>query len=211
MKKIILPILIASLSILSCKKEDAKTETITTPEVKTEEVAIELDSAATAKAYENYMTPSKSHEMLAKDTGVWNADMTFWMPGNPEAQKEKSKAEYKMILGGLYQEGKYSGDIFGMPFEGKGLMAFDNETEEYISTWIDNMGTGIMVTRGKYDEASKSITLFGDQVVPGTKKSKKVKEVITYMDDNSQKMEMFDLFEDRKETKTMEIVSKRVK
>lgn len=211
MKKIILPLLIASLSVLSCKNEEAKTGIEETSEVKTEVVVIELDSAATVKAWTDYATPSKAHEMLAKDTGVWDADMTFWMPDNPDAQKAKSKAEYKMILGGLYQEGKYSGDIFGMSFEGKGLMAFDNETEEYISTWIDNMGTGIMVTRGKYDESSKSITLFGDQVVPGTKKSKKVKEVITYMDDNNQKMEMFDLLEDGKENKTMEIVSKRVK
>jgi hypothetical protein len=209
MKKTILPLLIASLIIVSCKK--VETKIIVSPEEKTEEVTVELDSTAVAKAYEKYMTPSKAHEMLAKDTGVWDANMTFWMPDNPEAQKATSKAEYKMILSGLYQEGKYSGNIFGMPFEGKGLMAFDNETEEYISTWVDNMGTGIMVTRGKYDEASKSITLFGEQVVPGTKKSKKVKEVITYMDDNNQKMEMFDILENGKETKTMEIVSKRVK
>ncbi|WP_430400895.1 DUF1579 domain-containing protein [Flavobacterium sp.] len=211
MKKLILSVLVVSMSIISCKKVEIKTEIEETPEAKTEAAEIVLDSAAMAKAWADYATPSKAHEMLAKDTGVWDADMTFWMPDNPEAQKAKSKAEYKMILGGLYQEGKYSGDIFGMQFEGKGLMAFDNETEEYISTWVDNMGTGIMVTRGKYDEASKSIILFGDQVVPGTGKSKKVKEVITYMDENNQKMEMFDILEDEKEIKTMEIVSKRVK
>lgn len=212
-KKMILPLLIVSMSIVSCKKEEAKVET-TTPEVTTETTEISEvtpDSAAVAKAWADYATPSKAHEMLAKDTGVWDADMTFWMPDNPEAQKATSKAEYKMILNGLYQEGRYTGDIFGMPFEGKGIMAFDNETKEYVATWIDNMGTGIMITRGKYDEATKSITLFGDQVVPGTGKSKKVKEVITYIDDDNQKMEMFDLLEDGKETKTMMILSKRKK
>jgi hypothetical protein len=35
-----------------------------------EELFVELNSATVAKAYENYMTPSKTHEMLAKDTGV---------------------------------------------------------------------------------------------------------------------------------------------
>ena len=40
-------------------------------------------------------------------------------------------------------------------------------------------------------------------------KAKKVKEVITYIDDNNQKMEMFDILEDGKEFKSMQVVSKR--
>jgi predicted RNA-binding protein len=46
-------------------------------------------------------------------------------------------------------------------------------------------------------------------VDPVTKKAKKVKEVITYIDDNNQKMEMFDVLEDGKEFKSMQVVSKR--
>lgn len=209
----ILPLLIATMSIVSCKKEEEKVET-TTPEVTTETTEtndVVLDSAAMAKAWADYATPSNAHEMLAKDTGVWDADMTFWMHEGAEAQKATSKAEYKMILNGLYQEGKYTGAIFGTQFEGNGIMSFDNETKEYVATWIDNMGSGIMITKGKYDEASKSITLFGEQVVPGTGKSKKVKEVITYIDDDNQKMEMFDILDDGKEFKTMMILSKRRK
>ena len=96
-----------------------------------------------------------------------------------------------------------------MPFEGKGTVAFDNATQEFVSTWIDNMGTGMMVTRGKYDEATKTSTFHGEMVDPVIKKAKKVKEVITYIDDNNQKMEMFDILEDGKEFKSMQVVSKR--
>lgn len=67
----------------------------------------------------------------------------------------------------------------------------------------------MMVTRGKYDEATKTSTFHGEMVDPVTKKAKKVKEIITYIDDNNQKMEMFDVAEDGKEFKSMQVVSKR--
>jgi hypothetical protein len=213
MKKIILPILALTLSISSCKKvEVEETETAPTPnEVVVKEAVIEtpLDSAAIAKAWTDYATPSKAHEMLAKDTGIWDADMTFWMPDSPEPQKAKSVATYKMILDGKYQEGTFKGEMFGMPFEGRGMTAYDNASKEFITTWIDNMGTGMLVSRGQYDEVSKSITFNGKMVDPVTGKEKKVKEVITFIDDKNQKMEMFEVNSDGTEFKNMEILSKK--
>lgn len=213
MKKIILPILALTLSISSCKKlEVEETETVPTPnEVVVDEAIVEtpLDSTAIAKAWTDYATPSKAHEMLAKDTGTWDAEMTFWMPDSPEPQKAKSVATYKMILDGKYQEGTFKGEMFGMSFEGRGMTAYDNASKEFITTWIDNMGTGMLVSRGQYDEASKSITFSGNMVDPVTGKEKKVKEVITYIDDKNQKMEMFEVNSDGTEFKNMEILSKK--
>ncbi len=208
MKNFSLSLLIIGLTFVSCKKEEAQKPEETTTK---EEVATETkpDSATVAKAWMDYAAPSKSHEMLAKDTGTWDAELTFWSPDNPQEMKSTATVTYKMIMGGRYQEGTYSGDMFGMPFEGKGTVAYDNATEEFVSTWIDNMGTGMMVTRGKYDEATKTSTFHGEMVDPVTKKAKKVKEVITYIDDNNQKMEMFDVLEDGKEFKSMQVVSKR--
>lgn len=200
------------LCLASCKKETvvvdetvAKTDTIQSiPETT-------LDSATVAKAWTDYATPSKAHEMLAKDTGTWDAEMTFWMPESPEPQKATSVATYKMILNGKYQEGVFKGDMWGMPFEGRGTTAYDNASKQFITTWIDNMGTGMLVSRGQYDETSKTITFSGAMVDPVTGKEKKVKEIITYIDDNTQKMEMFDIDANGKEFKNMEINSKRRK
>ncbi|WP_339835700.1 DUF1579 domain-containing protein [uncultured Flavobacterium sp.] len=213
MKKIILPILALTLSISSCKKVEVK-KTEPTPkqnEVLVEETIIEtaLDSAAIAKAWTDYATPSKAHEMLAKDTGTWDAEMTFWMPDSPEPQKANSVATYKMILDGKYQEGTFKGEMFGMSFEGRGITAYDNASKEFIITWIDNMGTGMLVSRGQYDETTKSITFNGNMVDPVTGKEKKVKEIITFMDDKNQKMEMFEVNSDGTEFKNMEILSKK--
>ncbi|MFD2891281.1 DUF1579 domain-containing protein [Flavobacterium chuncheonense] len=216
MKRHFLPVFLAAISLVACKKEEPKTEetpVVTEDLVVAEEVVNETppDSAAVMKAWNDYMTPSKAHEMLAKDTGIWDADMTFWDPNNPEPQKATSQAEYKMILDGKYQEGKFTGKMWGMDFEGRGLTAFDNAAQEYIATWIDNFGTGLLVTRGAYDENSKTLTMHGNMVDPVTKKEKKVKEVITYIDEDHQKMEMYDLKDNGTEFKTMEILSKRRK
>ncbi|WP_026705753.1 DUF1579 domain-containing protein [Flavobacterium soli] len=186
-----------------------KTDTVVVGSPETPE-APKPDSATVAKAWEAYMTPSKAHEMLAKDNGTWNAEMTFWSPDSPEPMKSTAVATYKMILGGKYQEANYTGDMMGMPFEGKGTVAYDNAKEEFISTWIDNMGTGMMVSKGKYDEASKTLTFTGTMVDPVTKKEKQIKEIITYIDNDNQKMEMFDVA-NGKEFKSMEILSKRKK
>lgn len=199
----------------SCKetvKVDVTTDKIDTVVVGSPETpeAPKPDSATVAKAWEAYMTPSKAHEMLAKDNGTWNAEMTFWSPDSPEPMKSTAVATYKMILGGKYQEANYTGDMMGMPFEGKGTVAYDNAKEEFISTWIDNMGTGMMVSKGKYDEASKTLTFTGTMVDPVTKKEKQIKEIITYIDNDNQKMEMFDVA-NGKEFKSMEILSKRKK
>ena len=208
MKNLSLSLLIIGLTFVSCKKDEAQK-----PEENTskEEVTAEAkpDSVTVAKAWTDYATPSKGHEMLAKDSGTWDAELTFWSPDNPQEMKSTATVTYKMIMGGRYQEGTYYGDMFGMPFEGRGMVAYDNATEEFVSTWIDNMGTGMMVTKGKYDEATKTSTFYGEMVDPVTKKAKKIKEVITYIDDNNQKMEMFDISEDGKEFKSMQVVSKR--
>ena len=200
------------LALASCKdnvKVEVKTDSTDTVVAETPE-APKPDSATVAKAWEAYMTPSKGHEMLAKDTGIWNAEMTFWSPDSPEPMKSTAVATYKMILGGKYQEANYTGDMMGMPFEGKGTVAYDNAKEKFISTWIDNMGTGMMVSEGTYDEASKTLTFTGKMVDPVTKKEKQIKEIITYIDNDNQKMEMFDV-DNGKEFKSMEILSKRKK
>lgn len=205
--------LMICLASASCKdnvKVEVSTDKTDTVVAATPEATVKPDSAAVAKAWEAYMTPSKAHEMLAKDNGTWTSELTFWSPDDPKEMKSTSTVTYKMIMDGRYQESNYSGNMWGMPFEGKATVAYDNATEEFISSWIDNMGTGMFITRGKYDEASKTMTLYGNMVDPVTKKEKRIKEIITYIDADNQKMEMFDV-ENGKEFKSMQVISKRKK
>ncbi|OAD92089.1 hypothetical protein A7A78_09180 [Aequorivita soesokkakensis] len=216
MKKLILATAALALCFVSCKNETKKPmeaedsvvkDSIVMEEPETPEAP--MDSVAMQKAWEAYMTPGEPHKRMAAEEGKWNDELTFWM--GPDAPPEKATAteEVKMIMGGRYQVSTTTGEMMGMPFEGRGTLAYDNATNEYISTWIDNMGTGLSVMRGKYDEASKSTTLTGTMVDPMTGKEKQMKQVYTIIDDNTRKMEMFETAQGGGEYKNMEIVMKR--
>lgn len=213
MKKFILPVAVLALCLTACKKEvkvendtTVKTDTVVqTPDTSATEAEKPRDSVAEMKAWEAYMTPGSEHKMMASETGSWNNQMTFWHDADSPAEKATSTAEIKMIMGGRYQESNYKGDMMGMPFEGRGTLAFDNATKEYISTWVDNMGTGMMVMKGKMNADGKTIEMNGEMVDPVNGKPMKCREVYTITDAKTRKMEMF-CSGKGKEFKMMEIV-----
>ncbi|HET8809956.1 MAG TPA: DUF1579 domain-containing protein [Flavobacteriaceae bacterium] len=221
MKKIFISLSVLALCFASCKENNTETKETTDKSVVADSLAADslraekempeepMDSVAMQKAWEAYMTPSDVHKMLAEEVGSWTNEMTFWMVPNGEPTKATSTAEIKMILGGRYQQTNYQGDMMGMPFEGMATVAYDNSTKEIISTWIDNMGTGMLVLRGKYDGTGKTITTTGSMVDPITGKEIKVREVYTIVDDNTRKMEMFYTEKNGEEYKSMEIIMTR--
>jgi hypothetical protein len=160
------------------------------------------------KAWMAYMTPGQQHQLLAEETGNWDCEMKFWMVPDAPPQTYKSVADIKMVMGGRYQEGRYSGSMMGTPFEGLSTVAYDNAAKKFISTWVDNMGTGMMVMYGNLSKDGKTITFMGEMTDPMTGKPCKVREVYTIVDKNTRKLEMFDT-KDGKEVKSMEIVMKR--
>ncbi len=173
--------------------------------------AQQMDSAAMMKAWQNYMTPGEMHKMLAKSSGLWNGEVTIWMmPGAPP-QKSKSTAENKMIMNGLYQHSMHKGMMDGMPFEGMSTVGFDNAKKVFVTSWVDNMGSGIMHMEGPWDPATKSMTLTGQCTDPMTGKVQAVREVFKIIDDNTQMMEMYMPGPDGKEFKMMEIRYTRAK
>lgn len=207
---------IAAMCFVSCKKEttvETDVNATDTTHVETpvaEETAPDqpMDSVAMQKAWEAYATPGDMHKMLKEEVGTWNCDMTFWMEPNGKPEKYTSTADIKMLLGDKYQQTNYKGDMMGMPFEGIATIGFDNATKEFTSTWIDNMGTGMMVMKGKYDEATKSTTLNGKMVDAMTGKENDCREIFTIVDANTRKMEMY-CNSGKGEFKNMEIVMKR--
>jgi hypothetical protein len=91
------------------------------------------------------------------------------------------------------------------------VTGYDNVTRQFVASWIDNFGTGIMYMTGKYDPATKALTFLSDMddpTKPGTKI--KVREVLRFVDPNKHVMEWYEL-RAGKDVKTMEIVYKRKK
>lgn len=166
------------------------------------------DSAAMMKAWMDFATPGPMHRWIAKLNGTWDADVTSYM--NPAApEKSKATTVYSSVFNGLYQEGTMKGTMFGMPFEGKSLTGYDNSKKIFFSTWIDNVGSGIVVMTGTYNEATKTLELKGTQTDPFTGKDSGIREVMKIIDDNTHTMEMYGSSFDGKEVKFMEATYKR--
>jgi hypothetical protein len=166
------------------------------------------EDQAAQKAWMEYMTPGPFHQMLAKSDGEWNYSMSAWMKPDAEPVKSTGTSVNRMILGGRYQESRSTGTFMDQPFEGIGTTGYDNAKKMVVSSWVDNMGTGVMYLEGKWDEATKTVTLNGKMLDPMTGKDCPVKEVIKWVDDNTQKMEMYTTV-DGKEFKSMELTMTR--
>ena len=95
-----------------------------------------------------------------------------------------------------------------MPFEGISTLAYDNAKKVFVNTWIDNMGTGIMSMEGTYDSVNNVINFSGKSTDPITGKDCTMRQTFTQVDDNTQKMEMWDDMYGS-ERKSMEMISKR--
>jgi Protein of unknown function (DUF1579) len=169
------------------------------------------DSATMMKNWQAFMTPGEMHKKMAKWDGKWDADITMWMAPGAPPQKTKATAVNKMVMNGLYQESIHTGNMMGMAFSGKSTLGYDNLRKVFVSTWIDNMGSGIMYLEGPMDETGKTIMLKGKMTDPGTGFITDVRETMSIKDDNTQVMEMFVGMPGGKEMKTMEIKFTRIK
>lgn len=166
-----------------------------------------VDSAAATKAWMEFATPGDMHKMLAKFDGNWTGATSMWMDDSGKAATSTSECTNKMIFGGRYQVSNYKGNFMGMPFEGMSIMGYDNSKKKFVSTWIDNMGTGLMHAEGDWNPSTKSIDFKGKMTDPSRPgKDCEVREVYTFTDDNNHKLEMYGQNpKTGKEMKTMEI------
>ena len=155
-------------------------------------------------------TPGPEHAKLAKLVGNWDFTSKFWMDPKQPPMEEKGSSTEKMILGGRVLMGEATGQMMGAPFNGFGLMGYDNFRKTYWASWSDDMFTGIIVSEGTASADGKVITLLGKMDQPTMNvKDKAVKWVYTFADDNNFKMEGFEGVGTPHEYKSMEITYKR--
>ena len=162
------------------------------------------------KAYMEFMTPGAMHKWIAKWNGNWNVEMTSFMdPANP--QKSNGTGVYSSIMNGLYQVGDFTSTMMGMPFQGHSITGYDNAKKLFVSTWVDNFGSGIIYMTGTYDEATKTLNLKGNQTDPLTGKDAYIREEMKIVNDDTYNLLMYGPGPDGKEMLFMSGVFKRKK
>jgi len=163
------------------------------------------------RKWQAYATPGDAHKRLDAFVGTWNVKMKSWMaPGQPPEETEGT-AENKWLLGNRYLEQRYEGKMMNQPFSGIGYTGYDNFKKKYESVWMDNMGTGTMMSTGSFDKSGKMMRFTATMDDPVTGEKATVKESLTVVDSDTHKLEMWMTGPDGKMFKTLEGVYTRKK
>ncbi len=167
------------------------------------------------KKWEEYATPGEHHKRLDALVGKWDYENHRWMEPGGEPQVSKGTCELKWVFDGRYLQQDCTGPAEGpdgKPFRGSGLYGYDNAKKQYFSTWIDNMGTGIMVGWGTCDAAGKVITYTGEYADPMTGDlHKKCRSTLKLDSPDKFVYECYVAGPDGKEFKEMELTYTRAK
>jgi len=166
----------------------------------------EMDQAM--EVYRKLGTPGTPHKEMARMAGSWATRAKSWMGPDSPPMEWTGSCEQKMLLGGRFLQQEFSGELMGSPYSGIGFTGYDNHTKKYVSTWMDSMGTGIMVFEGTADAAGKTLTQTAryDDPVRGPMQWRSVTKTV---DDNTVVFEMYSTVTGGKEEKMMEITYTR--
>ena len=167
--------------------------------------AAPMDDKAMMDAWMKVATPGDAHKRLDPVVGTWDAKIMMWMAPGAPPQESTGISENKWVLGGRFVEQRYEGTFMGQPFSGVGYTGYDNYKKKYIGTWMDTMGTMMMVSQGTSDATGKtfSMTSTMDDIMTG--KPATVKSDLKIVDADHHVMEMWAPDPAGKQFKTMEI------
>jgi len=136
-----------------------------------------------------------AHQFL-KDAfvGDWTVACTMWMDPSAPPMESTATSTVKTILDGRFIKETFTGNFMGQPFEGMGLTGFDNTTNQFVSTWMDSMTTGISMSKGGISADGTTLAFIGEMNEPSTGeigKSYLVK--LKVKDQNTHTMEMYEI------------------
>ncbi|HEV2046751.1 MAG TPA: DUF1579 domain-containing protein [Chthoniobacterales bacterium] len=163
---------------------------------------------------------NENHKLLAGLDGTWSYTVKMWMTPDPNAKPQESKGTavrksmmdgrfFVMDVSGKMQMPGADGKPKDMEFKGMGIEGYDNVKKKFVGTWVDNMGTGIMMSEGTYDPATKTFIYTGEyEAIPGMKQ--KIREVVKIADKDHMSFEWYEN-QGGQEKKTMEIAYTRKK
>ena len=149
-------IYLLALAFVAVPLSLAKAEDAAAPAAAADKGKPAMDEAMMAK-WKEASTPNENHKVLDPLVGSWNYTMKMWMAPDAPPEESTGTQTVEWIMGGRFIEKIVSGQSMGMPFSGKEITGYDNTKKEYQTVWLDNMSTGIMMSSGSFDAATKTV------------------------------------------------------
>jgi len=151
---------------------------------------VTLAAAARAQDAPMYMTPTRAHEEMAREVGVWDAETSTWT--EPNATPEKSKGiETNRMLGKFWLASQFEGEFMGEKFTGEMHLGYDPIKKKYVGTWVDSVSPFMYTIEGEYDVATHTLTCMMSGTSAMTGQPEVAKNVTRYIDENNKVFEMY--------------------
>ncbi|MGB2692744.1 MAG: DUF1579 domain-containing protein [Thermodesulfobacteriota bacterium] len=154
--------------------------------------------------WQEYSKPGVGHKVMDKLVGNWDYSLKYWSAPHTPPEESTGTNDVKWILGDRFLEMDVKGTSMGQPFEGMGIMGYDNAKKKYVNTWIDNMGTGMMNATGTYDSETNTMTETGTYTDPMSGEQK-FKGVTKFKSADNFTYEMYTITPDGSEFRNMKI------
>lgn len=151
------------------------------------------------------MQPGKEHDLLQRDVGTWDAEITMWTQGQDAEATKSNGVETVRMLGELWTVRDFEYGFQGQPTHGHGMFTYDPLKKKYQGVWCEAGSPYPAHLKGDYDEASREMTLtMKSRDLAGSLENHKI--IIRYVDDGHKTFELQARSKETREyTKIMEI------
>jgi hypothetical protein len=153
-------------------------------------VALAALSLTTRAAAQQMPVPTKEHEALARDVGVWDGDSSMWTSADAPPLKSKG-VETNRMLGGFWLVSSYEGDMLGQKFTGQMSLGYDPVKKKYVGVWVDSVSPHLQMLEGDWDEATRTMTLTMSGTDFATHQPMTANLTTRYLNDDAKVFEMY--------------------
>ena len=157
--------------------------------------AMSAEEMAHMQEYMELMKPGEAHKHLHAYVGTWDTVTSVWMGGpGSTPMTSPGTSTFKSVLDGNWVMEEHAGSMMGMPYNGVGMMGYDNYKNLYVGTWFSNMGTEMLQMAGARNPETGTVVMYGTMDEPQLSvHGRTVKYVVTQKDDDHFNFEMIDL------------------
>ncbi|MFZ5515887.1 MAG: DUF1579 family protein [Candidatus Zhuqueibacterota bacterium] len=128
-----------------------------------------VDPATQQEMMAEYMklaVPGPEHALFGPLVGTWNMDIKVWMQPGAEPMVFSGTSENKMVLGDRFLEMDSKSGEGDMYTETYSLFGFDRRHKKYVAVMLDTWGTYFVTAFGGFNEATKTLSLSGEDDDP---------------------------------------------
>ncbi len=129
-------------------------------------------------------TATQHHKLLAKEVGVWDAEMSMWMAPGADPL-ETTAVETNEMLGDYWLSSVFKCDNPALPFEGHMKLGYDPAEEQFVGCWVDTMSPFWGLSKGSYHAETKSLVLVSTARDPESGEMKASTMISRFIDEDT--------------------------